>query len=42
MKVQTCREVRGHASPGKKLENLDCLGLYFARFHSREREKKSS
>ena len=25
--------------PGKTLEHLDCLGLYFARFHGGEREK---
>ena len=25
--------------PGKILEHLDCLGLYFARFHGGEREK---
>ena len=40
--MQTSRGVRGHAPPGKILENLDCLGLYFARFHGGEKEKKSS
>ena len=26
----------GACSPGQVLENLDCLGLYFARFHGEE------
>ena len=40
--MQTYRGVWRHAPAGKKLENLDCHGLYFAAFHGRERETKSS
>ena len=31
----------GACSPEKILENLDCLRLHFARFHSGEREKEN-
>ena len=33
VKVQTSKGPGCHASPGKMLENLDCLGLHFERFH---------
>ena len=38
--VQISRGVRGACSPEKVLENLDCLRLHFARFHSGESEEE--
>ena len=41
LKMHSCRGVRGHASPEKILEILDCLRLHFARFHVGEGEKEN-
>ena len=40
VKVQCSRGARGACSPEKILENLDCLRLHFARFHSGESEEE--
>ena len=34
VKLQTSGGGSGGLAPGKTLDNLDCLGLHFARFHT--------
>ena len=39
VKMQTVLGGPGPCSPGKILENLECLGLHFTRFDGGQREK---